>query len=310
MGLAPRFHRQAACSGAALIHAHFASGGRSALPLARSLHMPLVVTLHGADVTTRINYSKRYARLWEEADTFVCVSEFIRQKAREAGFPEHKLRVRYTGIDLTAFQHSPGPAMPNLVLFVGRLVEKKGCAYLLRAMQLVQHRYPHARTVIIGEGPLRPALTDLARQLQISCDFLGSQPAAEVRKWLSLARVFCAPSVTAADGDREGPGMVFAEAQSIGTPVASFAHGGIPEIVHNGETGLLAPEGDAERLADNIYLLLTDEQLWRRCVERGRTWISERFDLQRQTRELEEIYFAASRKATRCSSTARIATAR
>src|SRR5437899_2125629 len=70
VGFAPRFHRSAASARASLIHAHFASGGRSALPIARRLHIPLVVTLHGSDVTKRIDFRQRYKDLWEEASVF------------------------------------------------------------------------------------------------------------------------------------------------------------------------------------------------------------------------------------------------
>ena len=295
VGIAPKFHREAAESNAQLIHAHFASGGRSALSLARHLRIPLLVTLHGSDVTTRIDFKRRYRDLWREACTFLCVSEFIRRKAAEAGFPNEKLKTLYIGIDCDAFQPTEEARQRDLVLFVGRLVEKKGCGFLLRAMAEVGKTHSNARTVVIGDGPLRASLQNLASELNISCQFLGAQPKAVVQEWMSKARVFCAPSITASDGDSEGFGMVFAEAQAMGTPVVSFQHGGIPEVVHHGRTGLLAPEGDSNSLANHIETLLDDDEFWTRCSQEGMAWVRTRFDLKMQIKQLEQLYASVGR---------------
>ena len=290
VGVAPGFHRKVADVGARLIHAHFASGGRSALPLARRLRIPLIVTLHGSDVTTRVNFRQRYEELWKRASLFICVSNFIRNKALEAGFPEEKLVKLFIGVDGDVFRPAGLNRDPHLVLFVGRLVEKKGCSHLLNAMAQVQKEHPNARTVVVGDGPLRASLQQLAQRLGLSCEFLGSQPAAVVREWMSRARVFCAPSVTAQNGDSEGLGMVFAEAQAMGTPVVSFSHGGIPEVVLHERTGLLGPEGNEQSLSHNISRMLDDDLFWGKCVQEGIAWVSAHFNLRRQTQELEKMY--------------------
>jgi glycosyltransferase involved in cell wall biosynthesis len=175
-------------------------------------------------------------------------------------------------------------------LFVGRLVEKKGCAFLLQAVAEVKRSFPSIQTVVIGDGPLRPSLEQLAAQLGISCRFLGAQPDTAVREWQSVARVFCAPSVMATNGDSEGLGTVFAEAQAMGAPVVSFRHGGIPEIVLHGQTGLLAPEGDSKTLANYIRHFLEDERSWKECAAAGIAWTRTQFDLKRQTQLLEQVY--------------------
>jgi colanic acid/amylovoran biosynthesis glycosyltransferase len=290
VGLAPYFHRWAASAGASLIHAHFASGGRSALPLADSLGLPLVVTLHGSDVTTKIDFRRRYKNLWKKTSIFFCVSDFIRRRAAEVGFPTEKLRLHYIGIDQDVFRRNKELKQDNVVLFVGRLVEKKGCAFLLYAMARVKNKMPGVHTVIIGDGPLRASLERLGRQLGISCQFLGNQASAIVQKWISAARVFCAPSVTASNGDSEGLPIVIGEAQSMGVPVVSSYHAGIPEVVLHGRTGLLAPEGDSEMLAQHILRLLMDERFWEQCSQNGCERIQEQFNLRTQTRILETMY--------------------
>jgi colanic acid/amylovoran biosynthesis glycosyltransferase len=289
-GAAPLFHARAKRCRPDLIHAHFASGGRTALPLARALRVPLVVTLHGNDVTIRDQQPELYRRLGEDASLFICVSRFIRDRALEAGFPSQKLVVHYIGIDRDLFSPAGSPGPSQAVLFVGRLVEKKGCEYLVRAMALVQHAHPQSELIVIGDGPLRASLEALAGQLSIRCQFRGAQPEAVVRESLRRARIFCVPSTTAANGDSEGLGMVFAEAQAMGVPVVSTIHGGIPEVVVHGVTGLLTPERDSQALADALSLLLADDGLWQRLHHAAPQHIGEHFDLVKQTALLEDFY--------------------
>jgi colanic acid/amylovoran biosynthesis glycosyltransferase len=290
IGVAPRFHFNAKRSRPDLVHAHFASGGRTALPLARALRVPLLVTLHGNDVTVRSRKPDLYRRLGEDASLFICVSKFIRDRALEAGFPSEKLLVHYTGVDRDVFSPSASPETSQGILFVGRLVEKKGCEYLLRAMEVVRRACPQCQLTVIGDGPLRPSLEALATELNIPCRFQGAQPTAIVRESLRGARIVCVPSVTAANGDSEGLGMVFAEAQAMGVPVVSTIHGGIPEVVVNHVTGLLTPERDSGALADALCLLLTDKDLWQRLHRAAPQHIEQRFDLKTQTAKLENIY--------------------
>jgi glycosyltransferase involved in cell wall biosynthesis len=288
--VAPLFHRRIQRLRAALIHAHFASDGLQVADLARKLKVPLIVTLHGADVTVRQNFAPRYNKLWTQASLFICVSEFIRRKALEAGFPPEKCRVHHIGIDLEKFRQPTSPRDQKLILFVGRLVEKKGCEVLIRAMEAVRADVPDASLAIIGNGPLRPALTTLAAGLGVPCQFLGPQPPEVVQSWLRQASIFCAPSQEAANGDSEGLGMVFLEAQACGVPVVSTLHGGIPEAVKNGETGLLVPERDPQALAQALLTYLKDPALVVRHGVAGRPWVALDFDLFKQTKLLEGIY--------------------
>lgn len=298
-GAAPRFHGLARKSAPALVHAHFATDGVNALALARSLPVPLVVTLHGYDVTIRDEFhTSRGARqylhlrgqLWDRASVFLCVSEFIRHKALAAGFPENKLRVHHIGIDLAQFPFCGEPRPEKIVLFVGRLVEKKGAGYLIQAMQSVQKKHPDARLVILGHGQFRAELEALATELQVACDFLGGQPAPVVREWMRKASVLCLPSVTAANGDSEGLPIVLLEALAMGTPVVASRHAGIPEAVLHEQTGLLTAEGDTTEIAASILRLLDNPGFASQVSALGRARVEECFDLARQTAELEEIY--------------------
>ena len=303
-GCGPRFHARAGRVGATLVNAHFAMDGANALPLARAVNLPLIVTLHGNDVTTSEHlhrrairgqlYLLRRNRMWKTARIFLCASDFLRKKAIEIGFPEDKLKTHYIGVNLQFFFPQANGQPRQNVLFVGRLVEKKGCTYLIQAMQKVQSQFPRARLVIIGDGPERSSLEAQAAGLGVRCDFHGAQPSSVVRQEMSSARVFCVPSVTARSGDSEGLGIVFAEAQAMGVPVVSSLHGGIPEVVSNGLTGLLAPERDRGLLAQHITRFFADEIFWKDCSSKAQTWVADHFDIRRQTLLLEETYTAVS----------------
>ena len=295
-GFAPGFLRRVEAVGAELIHAHFAVDACAALAVRRRLKVPMVVTLHGYDVTSEDEalrgssagrvYLQGRRSLWDEARVFVCVSEWIRQKALERGYPEEKLWVHPIGVDLEAFRPASGAKEP-LVLFVGRLVEKKGCCYLLRAMRAVEEQMPEARLVVVGDGPLRGALQAEARGLQRCC-FVGAAAAEEVREWMRKAAVVAVPSVVAANGDAEGMCLVALEAQAMGVPVVAFRGPGI-EVV-DGETGLLVRKRDSDALAEALLSLLMFESVAARWGAAGRARVERLFDLRRQTAELEDKY--------------------
>lgn len=301
-GVAPGFHAQARQAGASVLHGHFAEGGPAAVSLANALDLPLILHLRGGaellpdEELHKHLFQRPYLvwrkKLWKRASLFLCVSEFIRGKALAAGFPEEKLRVHYTGMDLRRFT----PVLPvaekdsNLVLYVGRLVPYKGCNFLLEAMQRVQQRRPQARLVVIGDGTYRPELERMARDLGVNCEFLGEQKQAVIHTWLDRARVFCGPSVTLADGMSEAFGNVFSEAQAMGVPVVSFRHGGIPETMREGVTGLLATERDVETLAAHIQRYLEDDVFCASSRKEGLRWVHSRFDVNTQTALLEGLY--------------------
>lgn len=296
----PPFLGRLAAEKPLLVHAHFGPDGVLATTLAKALNVPLVVTFHGYDATVSDRFLRdisfverkfvsRRKDLLAQCDRFIAVSRFIKRKLLERGVPEQKIVVHYIGVDPEKMKPAQVERQPT-VLFVGRLVEKKGCAYLIRAMQRVQESLPGVELVVIGDGPLRAELEELAEKTLGRCRFLGAQPGDVVRQWMNLARVFCVPSITAETGDAEGFGIVFAEAQAMGLPVVSFASGGIPEAVADGETGFLLPERDWEGVAQRISSLFRDRALWEAMSLAARERVQREFDLKKQCRVLEEIY--------------------
>jgi colanic acid/amylovoran biosynthesis glycosyltransferase len=314
-GFAPRFHRALKAQIASLIHAHFAVDGAAALRMRSILNIPLIVSLHGYDVTTedaifaKTMAGRRYLAqrpaLFAEAARFLCISQAIREKAISRGFPQEKLIVHYTGIDCELFAPRPEEAVarePRTILFVGRLVEVKGCAYAIRALAELETIERGCKLVVIGDGPLRAELEQLVSELGVEVAFLGAQPSSVVREWLARSRVLCVPSVTTERGEREGFGLSLIEAQAMGTPVVSSWSGGISEAVEHGKTGLLAPERDSVTLAAHLKRFISDELFWRECSMQGRERVVQNFNLRTQTERLEEIYRQAIAAGDRRSS--------
>jgi len=299
-GIAPRLYRQVRKLDPVLIHAHFGTDGAKALPLAQSLQVPLLVTFWGYDATAKDEYLQRsyghrlYLRrrevLKREARLFIAVSGFIKEKLVKQGFPPEKIVVHYNAVDTETFRPDPAVAREPVVLYVGRLVEKKGVEYLIRAMAQVQVEMPDTELVIIGDGPLRPKLEESAMKLLKRYRFLGVQPPGVVRGWMNRALLLGTPSVTASTGDSEGMPTVVLEAQAMGLPVVSTVHSGISEAVSHGETGFLVAERDWEMLARCIARLLEDETLWQRFSRKGQERMHSIFSVHNQTRELENIY--------------------
>ncbi|MEN8444605.1 MAG: glycosyltransferase [Cyanobacteria bacterium J06555_13] len=300
-GWAPRLYDQVRSHTPQLIHAHFGVCGTLALPMAKALNIPLVVTYHGFDasmtdeyarkdsMTTRV-YLRRREPLKQQATRFIAVSNFIKSRLVNQGFPEKNITVHYIGIDTDKFQPNPNVARTDTVLFVGRLVEKKGCEYLIRAMAQVQQQRPEAELVIIGDGPLRAELETLAENTLTRYKFLGLQPSEQVKAWMNKAKVFALPSVTTADGDTEGLPMVILEAQAMGLPVVSTYHAGIPEAIEPGETGFLTQERQWSELTEPILKLLSDHSQWERMGTNAQANVRNNFNLTTQVALLEEIY--------------------
>lgn len=300
-GFAPNLYSRVRRLNSVLVHAHFGPDGVKALPLARNLRVPLIVTFWGFDATMKEEYARRsfyshrvYLRrresLKQEGRLFIAVSEFIKGKLLEQGFPPEKVVVHYNAVDTETFRPDPTVPREPIVLYVGRLVEKKGVEYLIRAMARVQEEMPEAELVVIGDGPLRPELEETARALLNRYRFLGVQPPQVVRDWMNRALLLGTPSVTASSGDSEGMPTVVLEAQAMGLPVVSTTHSGIPEAVAHGETGFLVAERDWEALAGCIALLLRDETLWQQFSRKGQERMHATFSVHNQTRALEDIY--------------------
>ncbi len=301
-GAMGRLRREAA----SLIHVHFATDAVAYWPLIRRLGLPVVITLHGYDIHVyrefweqgcQPSFYKKYpnrllALATQDRVHFIAVSEAIKRRAVEYGIPPERISVRYIGIDLARF-HFAGRAIcerRRRILYVGRMVEKKGGAFLLRAYARVRATIPDAELVMIGDGPLMDSYTKLAADLNIPVAFLGSLPSSEVKQQIDEARVFCLPSITAQNGDAEGLATVILEAQASGVPVVTSAGAGAPEGIIDGITGFSFAEKDIVTLGDRLIKLLLDDDLISSMSRDAPRFMAESFDIRHCTKSLEDLY--------------------
>lgn len=285
----------------ALIHAHFLTGGFDVMASLRPPPCPVVVTAHGFDVTwygappatmrpARWLHGVLRRRLVRQPVHFIAVSRFIRDQLLRYGASEDAVVVHHTGVDTTAFTPPPGARHRQGVLFVGRLVEKKGVLDLLEAVAGLRSIDVNTPVEIIGDGPQRPAIERFVKRQRLEVTLRGAQPREAVIAAMQRSAVLCSPSRADRTGDREGFGMVLAEAQATGLPVVASRCGGMVDAVDHSRTGLLVPEGDVGALREALSACLTDADLRRRLGEAARPWVLERFDLSRQTAVLERHY--------------------
>ncbi len=285
-----------------LIHAHFGRGGALALPIARALGLPLVVTFHGGDATKDEPYrrkliptifQRRCAALQREAALIVCVAEHIREALLARDFPAAKLKVIRYGIEPEADGETPRPATRPYLLFVGRFVEKKGVAHLLDAMRTLESEGAAVDLALVGDGPLAEVLRRQATGLK-HARFLGWLPNHEVRRLMRSALALCVPSVAARTGDAEGLPNVVLEAMACAVPVIGSEAGGIAEAVEHGRTGFLVPQADPLAIAIAAGRLLGDPALRNRMGHAARAAATARFSAIAQSRMLEDALLAVS----------------
>jgi len=284
----------------ALIHAHFGPDAMFAAATARRHRLPLVVSIHGYEVTQHDHahtgpggrlWLRRRTAVFEQAALLLANSTYTRDCLLRLGAPPARVVVQHVGVDTAQFVPTPDTSRsPAEVLFVGRLVAQKGIHTLIRAMAIVQATVPDAHLAVIGDGPERAAAEHLARTLGIAAEFRGPRPHDEVRRAMATATVLCGPSTVSATGQREALGLVFAEAQACGLPVVACRSGGVPDVVIDGAGGLLVDEDDADGLAAALVRILGDPELAARMAQAGRAHIVEHFDLATQSAALAEHY--------------------
>lgn len=272
-----------------LYHCHF---GPTSAGLVEILDVvgdntPVVSTFHGYDVSqyTASHGPNCYARLFERGDLFLPVSSFFRERLIGLGAPPERTFVHHMGVDASRFamrSERNAVAGPLRILTIGRMVEKKGIEYALRAVSAALHEGVSLIYTIIGDGPYRSELEMIAAQLDIAdaVRFVGRVDRDGVIRHLRENDVSLAPSVTARDGDMEGIPVAIMEAMANGLPVVSSRHSGIPEIVIHGETGLLADERDYVTLGDHLVALDGNPTERERLGENGRRLVEAEFELE------------------------------
>jgi colanic acid/amylovoran biosynthesis glycosyltransferase len=236
-----------------------------------------------------------YKHLFARGEYFVTNCKFFRKRAISLGCPEDRIDVIGSGTNLDVFTYHPAPwpaSGPIKILSIGRLVEKKGWRYSIEAVADQIRSGARIDYQIVGEGEERAALQGLIVRLGVAeqIRLIGKRESAEIVELLRNVHIFLAPSVTAASGDTDGPTNTLKEAMATGVPVIATRHGGIPELVEDGVTGLLVAERDGTALAEAIARLVGAPALRETLVKAARRRVEETYDLQTLNQQLLSLY--------------------
>ena len=281
-----------------IIHCHFGTVGRFAAIMKHYglLKAKISTIFHGYDIS---RYPKKhgedcYKTLWHQGDLFLSVNNYYLLKIQELGAVKEKCDLFHMGVDLNDFTFDPRSLPPEeetlKVISVGRMTEKKGFEYTIRAFAEVLKQLPDRKVHLdlIGDGPLRQSLESLTEELGIKSNvtFHGVLQHTEVKAHLKKAHIFILPSVTAADGDMEGIPVVLMESMAQGLPTISTRHSGIPDLIHNKENGFLAEEKNPDELANYMISLANNSDLWPDITKSARTMVENEFNRSKQAEKL------------------------
>ncbi|MBC7250916.1 MAG: glycosyltransferase [Anaerolineae bacterium] len=281
-----------------IVHTHLIHGDLYGTLAARLAGVPVVIsTKHNDDAFRRRGFYAWLDRaLARSQSRIITISHHLKRFYTEVeGLPADKLVIIHYGLDAGTFLRGTGEGtemraelgVPNdapLVGVVGRLTEQKGHTYLLDAFAVVVQELPTARLLVVGDGELRPAL---ARQvvrlgLQDSVTFAGRRE--DVPRIMTALDVLVMPSLW------EGFGLVLLEAMAAGKPIVASRVSAIPEIVVDGETGLLVPPRDVKALAAALIELLRNPQRAVEIGRRGRARLEQEFTVERMVAQTEALY--------------------
>lgn len=283
-------------SGLQHLHAHFGSIAADVARLAARLTgITYSFTAHAKDIFHEDVDPAALATKLREAHTTVTVSEFnLHHLQTEFGEDADRVVRLYNSVDLAAFPFEPkgGAPGPARVAAVGRLVEKKGFGDLVTAIATLVDEGRDVHLDLVGTGPLADVLAAQVHDLGLTdhVTLHGALPQTRVREIVGAARVFAAPCIIGADGNRDGLPTVLLEALALGTASVSTPVTGIPEIVRHEETGLLVPEADPEALAAALARTLDDPVAAAERSRAARALLEEDFDFRDHAVILQGIF--------------------
>jgi colanic acid/amylovoran biosynthesis glycosyltransferase len=282
-----------------IIHCHFGPMGNIAVQCHRAgaLNGKIVTTLHGYDMTS---YPRKYGmnvyeKLFEVGDVFLPISHHWKTKLIDMGCTAEKVMVHRMGVDIQQFhfRKSVRPIKGTIkILSVARLVDKKGIKYSIEAIAKVLKSHDDIEYSIAGDGPLKLELEHMIRRFKLErhVRLLGWRTQTQVNTLMKQSDILLAPSVTSEDGDQEGIPVVLMEALAMGLPVISTYHSGIPELIIDGQTGLLVQERDSSALAAKLNELIGNDALANTLRDNGEKHVKENFDVNKLNLTLEKIY--------------------
>ncbi len=277
------------------LHVHFAGlASRTAWWIKRLFDITYSFTGHANDIfCPKPDQRVTLSDLVSEASFVVTVSDFSANWLRR-DFPEAAGKVYrvYNGLDLSAFRPATRVVKPVRLLSIGRLIEKKGFAFLVEACHRLHSSGIDFVCEIVGEGPERGRLEELIQAYQLSdrVRLTGSMPQTEIADLLARSSIFVFPAIHDRSGDSDNLPTVLIEAMASGLPVIATEIAGIPEIVKNNENGILVQEKDTAQLANAMRVLASNQHLLEQYGSMSRRIAAEKFALSNTVGELKSLF--------------------
>ncbi|MDY6866960.1 MAG: glycosyltransferase [Chloroflexota bacterium] len=276
------------------IHAHFTVNAATiAFIIARMLDISFSMTVHNNIFTDRVILKEKV----KAAKFMIVISEFSRDFLLNL-FPKEnldsKFHIVHCGVSPDDFQPAAHktPNQRPLIFSVSQLAERKGYPVLLEACKILAERGCDFDCMIAGDGPERAILERLREeyQLQDRVQLLGIVFQEQLVDYLNQTDIFVLPCVTAANGDMDGVPVALMEAMAMELPVISTYVSGIPELIEDGQSGLLVEERDAVALADAIQRLLEDQKLRQDLGKGGRCKVSQEYNIFDNAAQLASLF--------------------
>jgi len=279
-----------------ILHIYFGHIGVHLLPLIEICPVPVVLSFHGADVRVDMESSahrKAMQQVLSKVNLVLARSESLMEGLIELGCPKEKIRLHRTGIPLEDLPFTERKLPPDAswkLVQACRLIPKKGLRTSIRAYAEFLKSFPKASFCIAGEGPMLGELRQYCDELGVKVEFPGFLSQQALRQRYLDSHLFLHPSQIGEDGNQEGVPNAMLEAMATGMPVLATHHGGIPEAVQNGVSGILVEEGDWEGLVRGMLELVNNPTAYQAMSHAAHEAVVEKFEQKNQIRALEGYY--------------------
>ena len=282
-----------------LIHAHFTDMGHIARRLGKMLGLPYTLTAHAFDIYMDPD-PEELRTVMDEAGLVITISEYNTDYLKGEIGVKNRIEVIRCGIDIDKFKPEKKIKADGIIqlLTVARLVEKKGIAYLIKAIPRVIKEVPNCELTIIGSGPRYDDLQHLMHDLELEgyVQFKGDVSDSALMQYYNGADMFILPCIVAETGDRDGIPVGMMEAMTMELPVISTTVSGIPELVEAGASGILLPPRDEKAIADAIIALCKDSESRVAMGKEGRKKIERGFNVRTEVGKLIGVFETVAKR--------------
>lgn len=282
-----------------IIQCHFGPSGVTAVFL-RELGLikgKIITAFHGYDISRFLvkNSASVYKELFSKGEFFLPACNYFAERLENLGVNPQKISVHPMGVDtdiLKYRQRQKTSGEKIKIITIGRLTEKKGYKYVIKAIAELKKSRTDFVYWIVGAGHLRQSLEKLGSELGVTecLKFFGSVDSKTVSQLLYDSDIFVLASVTAESGDQEAMPVVIKEAEAVGLPVIVSDHSGLPEAVIDGQTGFIVPEKNAELIAERLNYLIDHPQDRIKMGQKGRELVERKYESKKLNRRLIELY--------------------